>query len=113
MAGYVVVHEGCVEPTPFNVGDPDLVKKIHEVNNNRRYLCLQLDGDEMEAVLWGLEQWNTPGPRIPQAREGVWVAYHSDWSGARVFLHEIEALRYAVDNSASVSFWKFDEDKPR
>lgn len=57
MAGYVVVHEGVVEPSPFNVGDPNLLEKITKDNLGRRYLCIQVDGDEMAAVLWGLTNY--------------------------------------------------------
>lgn len=32
----------------------------------------------------------------------VWLAYHLDWSNFALFGTEIEALRYAVDNSMRV-----------
>lgn len=41
---------------------------------------------------------------------GVWIAYHCDWSGFRVFPTEIEALRYAVGNFMSVGFLHYCED---
>lgn len=32
----------------------------------------------------------------------VWIAYHTDYSDAVIFEKEIDALRYAVDNSMKV-----------
>lgn len=42
--------------------------------------------------------------------KGVWVAYHSDWSGFAIFDDEMEALRHAVSNTMSVGLAKFGED---
>lgn len=44
------------------------------------------------------------------ADSGVWMAYHSDWSGFVVFASEIAALRHAVENSMQVGFvtWGMD-----
>lgn len=38
---------------------------------------------------------------------GVWVVYYSDRSGAWVFATEVEALRVAVDKSASCQHVRF------
>lgn len=35
---------------------------------------------------------------------GVWIVYYSDRSGAWVFDSELEALRLAVEKSATVKF---------
>ena len=42
--------------------------------------------------------------------EGAWVAYHGDFSGFVIFDKEIEALRYAVENSMMVAFIPFGQD---
>lgn len=44
------------------------------------------------------------------SHKGVWVAYHSDWSGFAIFDNEMEALRHAVANTMSVGLAKFGED---
>ena len=41
---------------------------------------------------------------------GVWVAYHSDWSGFALFDLELECLRYAVANSMAVAQVPFGKD---
>lgn len=46
----------------------------------------------------------------PPRDSGVWVAYHSDWSGFAIFDNEMEALRHAVANTMSVGLAKFGED---
>ena len=56
MAGYVV-RDWHAQEFVFNIGDPDIVKKIHEANDGRRVMILQLDGDELAAALWGLENY--------------------------------------------------------
>ena len=43
---------------------------------------------------------------------GVWIAYHHDWSAAMIFDNEVGALRYALDNHMSVTFWEFGTNKP-
>lgn len=45
------------ENDEFHIGDPDVAKKIKEINKHRRVLILQLDGDELDAALWGLENY--------------------------------------------------------
>lgn len=56
MAGYVYNIIGD-ENDEFHVGDPDVSAKIRETNKNRRVLILQLDGDELDAALWGLDNY--------------------------------------------------------
>lgn len=41
--------------------------------------------------------------------KGVWIAYHSDWSGFAVFATEVEALRYAVAHTMSCAFFAWGE----
>lgn len=116
MAGYVFnspIH-AAGQDYRFSITDENLAHKLHEFNHKQRVMSLQLDGDELDAALWGLEQYHKPGPQVPpHQRSGVWIAYHSDWSMCWVFLEEIEALRWAVDNSVSdVKFWEFGQNKP-
>ena len=35
---------------------------------------------------------------------GIWLAYHSDWSGFAMFGVELDALRYAVDRNMLVQW---------
>ncbi len=56
MAGYTRLH-----PTDpwyiFRVGDPDLDKNIRETNQNVPDIILLLNNDELDAALWGLENY--------------------------------------------------------
>lgn len=116
MTGYMMLKPETVlgDSYQFHIGEDNLAQNLYEANRKMRVMVLQLDCDELEAALWGLEQWHKPGPQVPMHnRRGVWVAYHSDWSGAQVFLEEIDALRWALDNACtSVKFWEFGQDKP-
>lgn len=47
--------------------------------------------------------------RLEGDRGGVWVAYHSDWSGVGVFATELEALRYASSRTMTVEFCQWGE----
>lgn len=38
---------------------------------------------------------------------GAWLAYYVDRSGMAIFGSEVEALRYAVEESMQVRFWPF------
>ncbi len=42
----------------FHTDTPNVAERIRQANNNRRVITLQLDGDELEAALWGLENYN-------------------------------------------------------
>ena len=42
--------------------------------------------------------------------DGVWFAFHYDWSGFSVFASEILALRYAVENGMHVGFAKWGDE---
>jgi hypothetical protein len=54
-------------------------------------------------AFWGHEP-------VAVGADGVWVAYHSDWSGLAFFATELEALRHAVTNSMSVGYCTFGAD---
>jgi len=40
----------------FHIGS-GIGKRIRRANNDARVITLQLDGDELDAALWGLENW--------------------------------------------------------
>ena len=50
------------------------------------------------------------GHRSVHDGSGVWVAFYSDHSGARLFASEIDALRHAVGTSMDVRYVDFGED---
>lgn len=41
----------------FHIGDPNLASRIRHASNMSRVITLQLDCDELEAALWGLENY--------------------------------------------------------
>jgi hypothetical protein len=41
----------------FNITTPNVAERIRQANNNARVITLQLDGDELDAALWGLENF--------------------------------------------------------
>lgn len=41
----------------FHVDTPNVAERIRQAANGRRIITLQLDGDELEAALWGLENY--------------------------------------------------------
>ncbi len=41
----------------FHIDTPNVAQRIRQANNNRRVITLQLDGDELDAALWGLENY--------------------------------------------------------
>lgn len=47
--------------------------------------------------------------RLEGDRSGVWLAFHSDWSGIAVFATEIEALRHAQEHTMTVEFRQWGE----
>lgn len=56
MAGFTKVKDtgGDFE---FHIDTPKVASRIRNVNNNARVITLQLDGDELDAALWGLEHY--------------------------------------------------------
>jgi hypothetical protein len=59
MAGYTVnrVVGGNYQ---FHIGTKNVAERIRQANNNARVITLQLDGDELDAALWGLENYTKP-----------------------------------------------------
>jgi hypothetical protein len=56
MAGFTTNHvEGGTYE--FHIGDPEVAARIRGHNNHARVIRLQLDGDELDAALWGLENF--------------------------------------------------------
>jgi len=115
LAGYVVGKDDLHHT--FNIGQPDLIQRILTASPDRRVVMMQVDGDELAAVLWGLLNYGkaprdnmiVDKPETP----GVWAAFQPDWSNAQVFDEEIDCLRYAVENHCMVKFWEFGTDNPR
>ena len=56
MAGYTVDWENNSE-LEFHIGDPHIDERIRRANSNKRVIILQLDGDELDAALWGLKNY--------------------------------------------------------
>ncbi len=55
MAGYVINPEiGYVE---FHTDTPNVVEKIKQASMQSRVVTMQLDCDELDAALWGLENY--------------------------------------------------------
>ena len=42
----------------FHTDTPNVAERIRQENRNRRVITLQLDGDELDAALWGLANYN-------------------------------------------------------
>ncbi len=42
----------------FHTDTPNVAELIRQANNNSRVITLQLDGDELDAALWGLENYD-------------------------------------------------------
>ncbi len=58
MAGYVLnTNEGGNHP--FHINEPDVSKKIRDISRDSRVVGFSLDGDELDAALWGLEHYRT------------------------------------------------------
>jgi len=60
MAGYTknIVTHGLYE---FHIDTINVGQRIREANNNARVITLQLDGDELDAALWGLDNYKKGG----------------------------------------------------
>lgn len=56
MAGYTN-NEVVGEAYCFHIDTPNVGERIRQANNMRRVITLQLDGDELDAALWGLENY--------------------------------------------------------
>lgn len=63
MAGYVIDPDAGqiydhVALADFHIDTPEVVSHIRTANGNRRVIMVQLDGDELDALLWGLENYS-------------------------------------------------------
>lgn len=56
MAGRIFHPEGGTDLV-FRIGTPNLANRIRQATKRRRVLKMQLDGDELEAALWGFENY--------------------------------------------------------
>lgn len=56
MAGYVLNHNQPGE-AQFHIDTPNLADHIRHISLHPRVVTLQLDSDELEAALWGLENY--------------------------------------------------------
>ncbi len=56
MAGYIIGSD-AVSDYPFHMDLPNIASRIRAATENARVLTLQLDGDELDAALWGLENY--------------------------------------------------------
>lgn len=41
----------------FHIDTPNVAERIRQANNQARVITMQLDGDELDAALWGLENF--------------------------------------------------------
>ncbi len=80
MVGYTTNFH-TKEEIEFHVGTPDLATKIRsaQFNPDTRVITLQLDGDELEAALWGLENY--------QKGTKVTITHDRDCPCALAFCH--------------------------
>lgn len=44
----------------FHIDTPNVAERIRQANAKARVIDLQLDGDELDAALWGLENYKKP-----------------------------------------------------
>ena len=66
MAGFVVNDTGYDDqPVIFHIGTPNLAAYIRQASSIKKVLTLQLDGDELEAALWGLENYTKSRIVVP------------------------------------------------
>ena len=58
MAGFVLnTNDDKLLDRSFHIGDPNVREDIMAVSSHPRVVSMQLDGDELEAALWGLENY--------------------------------------------------------
>lgn len=62
MAGYVFNTPPGFGPREFHIDERDLTYEIRKLTTMRgqRVVYLQVDGDELDAVLWGLDNYVKP-----------------------------------------------------
>lgn len=56
MAGYTT-NKITGEEYQFHIDTTNVAERIRQANNMSRVITLQLDGDELDAALWGLEHY--------------------------------------------------------
>lgn len=56
MAGYTINKITGGEYL-FHIDTPNVAERIRQANNTARVITLQLDGDELDAALWGLANY--------------------------------------------------------
>lgn len=49
----------------FRVGELDLLKRVHQASKNALEITIKLNGDELDAALWGLENYKKNGGKTP------------------------------------------------
>lgn len=59
MAGYVEI-QNTGKTYEFHIDEENLIERIRGVTNNSRVVIFQLDGDELDAALWGFENYIKP-----------------------------------------------------
>jgi hypothetical protein len=55
MAGFIL-NQGAGE-LEFHIGSPEDVERIKEAVSNKRVVTFQVDGDELDAVIWGITNY--------------------------------------------------------
>lgn len=70
MAGYVLTNAGYAPE--FHIGAHDLSGWIRSTPGTGKVITLQLDGDELDAALWGLENYRKPTVRqLPEFKNRI------------------------------------------
>ncbi len=59
MAGFVI-SKALKYDYQFHIDTPNVAERIRQANKNARVILMQLDGDELEAAIWGLEHYKKP-----------------------------------------------------
>lgn len=57
MAGFTAFTKPPGREYQFHIDTPNVAERIRQANNNARVIMMQLDGDELDAALWGLENY--------------------------------------------------------
>ena len=60
MTGYVFNTPPGHGPREFHIEERDLTYSIRRVMRDEKVLYMQVDGDELDAVLWGLDNYVKP-----------------------------------------------------
>lgn len=64
MAGYVISNNGSDSVREFHTDTPNVAAVIRDSAPHKRVITLQLDGDELDAALWGLTNYRK-GHHVP------------------------------------------------